>query len=107
MGKREQLQGLFEKISDAYEDLVEQKDITDDYVDLQFLRHGVEVGRVRLFLVEMVAIRGKAGIQHTLSEWKPGEDSHGIELVRVVDHYGGEEVYVSPVVSAVIAVCTK
>jgi hypothetical protein len=92
MGKREQLQGLFEKISDAYEDLVEQKDITDDYVDLQFLRHGVEVGRVRLFLENNVVINNQ---------------DECMQLVRIVDHYGGEEVHVSPVVSAVIAVCTK
>ncbi len=91
MEKREQLQGLFEKISDAYEDIVEQKSITDEYVDLQFLRHGVEVGHVRLYLDNAVM----------------NNQDEGIQLVRVVDHYGGEEVYVSQVVSAVIAVCTK
>jgi hypothetical protein len=91
MGKREQLQQLFEKVSDAYEDLVEQKHITDEYVDLQFLRHGVEVGHVRLFLVPAVI----------------ANQDEGLELVRVVDHYGGEDVYCSPVVSAIIAVSTK
>jgi hypothetical protein len=110
MGKPE-LQSLFEKVADQYEGTVEQKHVTDEYVDLQFLKDSndgpVEVGHVRLSLVEMVAVRGKAGIQHTLSEWKPGEDSHGIELVRIIDHYGGPEVYVSNVVSAIIAVSTK
>jgi hypothetical protein len=94
---QQHLQRLFEKISDSYEHIVEQKNLTDECMDLQFQRHGVEVARVRLSVVSRFhrgAIDKEFGF----------EDE---ELVRVVDHYGGEEVLVSPVISAVIAVCTR
>jgi hypothetical protein len=94
---QERLQKLFEKISDAYADgLVEQKHITEGYVDVQFLRSSsegsVEVGHVRLSFVDHVVI---------------GNHDENLSLVKVVDHYGGEEVLVSDVTSAVIAVATR
>ena len=92
---QERLQKLFEKISDAYDGTVEQKHVTDEYVDVQFLREStdglVEVGHVRLSFVEADC----PAVRKTL------------DLVSVVDHYGGEEIFVSEVVSAIVAVATK
>ena len=93
---REQLQSLFEKIADAYEGTIEQKHITDEYIDLKFLKDStdgpVEVGHIRLFVENNVVINNQ---------------DEGLQLVRIVDHYGGPEVYVSPVVSAIIALSTR
>ncbi len=98
---KEQLQSLFEKISDAYPDgRVEQKFISDKYVDIRFLRATeetpgdldyVEVGHVRLSIHNVVI----------------ENQDEGMVLVKIVDHYGGEEVYVSPVVSAITAIATR
>ena len=91
MSQQERLQSLFEKISDSYDGLVELKFINDEYADIQFLRGEMEIGRVRVsFARVVVAPEGK-----------------DIPLVKVVDHYGGEEVWVSPLPSAVIAVSTR
>ena len=66
-----ELQSLFEKISDAYGDgIVEQKHITDKYVDLRFLRatesepgklEDVEVAHVRLSIVTVQTGQTMAG----------------------------------------------
>lgn len=92
----DKLQALFEKISDAYPDgTVECQHATSEYIDLQFLRAGVtEVGHVRLFLLE-----AQVDALHV--------SSGTLDLVKVVDHCGGGEIFMSPVVSALIAVSTR
>ena len=100
MGKPE-LQSLFEKVADQYEGTVEQKHVTDEYVDLQFLKDSndgpVEVGHVRLSIVHVDV--------DPVGDNDPAGKCR--DMVRIVDHYGGPEIIVSNVVSAIIAISTN
>ncbi len=99
---QEQHQSLFERISDSYANgPVECKHICEDYMDLRFMRtvedspgelEDVEIGHVRMAIVYDVTI---------------GSQILSSGLVRVTDHYTSEEVLVSPVVTALIAVSTR
>jgi hypothetical protein len=88
MEKAEKLKHLFEKISDSYEDIVEQTHISEDYVELKFFRHGVEMENVQLSLRYLM------------------DGDERLEMIGV-DHNGGEKILVSNEISAIIAVCTR
>jgi hypothetical protein len=92
---QERLQTLFEKISDNYNGLVELLSISPECAELQFLtKNGsAEAGRVRIFPVAACLVNKLP--------------TEFFDLVKVADHYGGPEIYVSSIPSAIIAVACR
>jgi hypothetical protein len=96
---QDRLQALFEKLSDNYVGTVECDQICPEFVDVTFLNErGVVAAKSRLSLVvgQLVEIGGM-----------PVEDGPAHQLVRCEDTASGEQVFVSCLPSAIIAVVCR
>ena len=88
---KEKLQDLFNKIEASYESATELVFMNDQYMDVKFFKHKIEIGHVRISIVPVV-------VQNQF---------RGLELAQVVDHYSGEEILVSQVPSAIVVIACR